>query len=170
MYVLLIVYCESQQKVNAFKAKSSLDKTSQWCVYRLNIPFPDDLTKFIVFFNHLEKFLQNLKDFVWKLLLFMCQNSSISNNSIKHKYTVSMSKTVLFQAIQFSKSSDCSISNSSVQHTYTVSMSKTVVFQKIQFSIHTQFQCQKQFYFKQFSLAYNNSSISNNSVQHKYAV
>ena len=34
-------------------------------VCRLNISFPDDLTKFIVFFNHLEKFLQNLKDFVF---------------------------------------------------------------------------------------------------------
>ena len=29
-------------------------------------------------------------------------NSSISNNSVLHKSTVSMSKTVLFQAIQFS--------------------------------------------------------------------
>ena len=29
-------------------------------------------------------------------------DSSISNSSAKHKYTVSMSKTVLFQTIQFS--------------------------------------------------------------------
>ena len=39
----------------------------------------------------------------------------------------------------------------------TLSMSKTVQFQTIQFSISTQFWCQ-------------NSSILNNSVQHKYAV
>ena len=31
-------------------------------------------------------------------------NSSISNNSVLHKYTVLMSKTVLFQTIQFSTS------------------------------------------------------------------
>ena len=31
-----------------------------------------------------------------------CQKSSNSNNSILHKYTVSMSKTVLFQTVQFS--------------------------------------------------------------------
>ena len=30
--------------------------------------------------------------------------------------------------------------------------------------------CQKQFYLKQFGLAYKNSSISNSSVQHKYTV
>ena len=30
------------------------------------------------------------------------QNSSISNSSLRHKYTVSMSKKVLFQATQFS--------------------------------------------------------------------
>ena len=45
------------------------------------------------------------------------------------------------------------ILNSSVYHKYTVSMSKTVLLQIIQFSISKQFQCQKQFYFKQFSLA-----------------
>ena len=39
-----------------------------------------------------------------------------------------------------------SISNYSVLHT------KTVLFQTIQFSISTPFKCQKQFYFKQFSL------------------
>ena len=49
-------------------------------------------------------------------------------------------KTVLFQIIHFS--------------ICTVSMSKTVLFQTIQFSISRLVQCQKQFYFKQFSLAY----------------
>ena len=33
-----------------------------------------------------------------------------------------------------------------------VSMSKTVLFQTYQFSISTQFNCQKHFYFKLFSL------------------
>ena len=41
---------------------------------------------------------------------------------------------------------------------------KTVLFQTIQFSISTQFQCQRQFYFKQFFLAYKNNSISNNAL------
>ena len=36
------------------------------------------------------------------------QNNSISNNSIEHKYTVSMSKTVLFQEIQFCTSTQLS--------------------------------------------------------------
>ena len=61
--------------------------------------------------------------------------SSISNNSVHslyNKYTVWLSKTFLFQAIQFSQ---------------------TVLIQTIQFSISTQFICQKQFNFKQFSLA-----------------
>ena len=31
------------------------------------------------------------------------QNSSISNNSVSHKYTVLMPKKVLFQTIQFSR-------------------------------------------------------------------
>ena len=48
-------------------------------------------------------------------------------------------------------------------------MSKTVLFKTVQFSISTQIQCQKQFYLKQFSLAYKNSSISKNSVMQKYS-
>ena len=57
-----------------------------------------------------------------------------------------------------------------VEHRYKVSMSKTVSFQKIQFSTSTKYQCQKQFYFKKFSLAQvqsinvKNSFISKNSV------
>ena len=53
--------------------------------------------------------------------------------SIVFVYTQLNVKTVLFKTIQFNVS--------------TVSMSKTVLFQIIQFSI------QKQFHFKQFSLA-----------------
>ena len=44
-----------------------------------------------------------------------------------------------------------------------VSISKTVQFQIIQFSISTQFKCK-------YSLVVKNSSILNNSVQHKYVV
>ena len=62
--------------------------------------------------------------------------------SINFVYTQLNIKRVLFQTIQFSVS--------------TVSMSKTVVFQTIQFSINTQ-------------LKYQNSSILNNLVYHKYA-
>ena len=47
-------------------------------------------------------------------------------------------KTVLFQVIQFRIS--------------TVSMLKTVLFQAVQFSKSTQFNCQKYFYLKLFSL------------------
>ena len=64
--------------------------------------------------------------------------------SIDFVYTQLNVKTVLYQIIQFSKS--------------TVLMSKTVPFQTIQFSV------QKQFHFEQFSLACKNSSISKNSV------
>ena len=52
----------------------------------------------------------------------------------------------------------------------------TVLFQAIQFSIITQFQCQKQFYFKQFNLvkvkfnSIKKGSISNNSVEHTYSL
>ena len=67
--------------------------------------------------------------------------SFISNNSVKHVYTVWFSKTFLFQAIQFSQ---------------TV-LIQTILIQTIHFSIsiyffHTQLMS-KQFYFKQFSLA-----------------
>ena len=80
---------------------------------------------------------------------FIHINSSISNNSVLQKYIVLMSKnsslnnffaytqlnvkTVIFQAVQFSIN--------------TVSLSNTVLFQTIKFSI------QKQFSFKQLSLA-----------------
>ena len=50
-----------------------------------------------------------------------------------------MSNTNLFQAIQFSKSSDNSISNSSGWHKNLVSMSKKDLFQTIQFSISIHF-------------------------------
>ena len=53
-------------------------------------------------------------------------------------YTQLNVKTVLVQKIQFTIS--------------TVSMSKTVQFQTIQLSISTQFNSQKHFYFKLFSL------------------
>ena len=52
--------------------------------------------------------------------IFIHLNSSISNNSVSHKFTVSMSKI-------------SSISNNSVEHT------KTVLFQTIQSSIGSQF-------------------------------
>ncbi len=48
-----------------------------------------------------------------------CQNSSILNNSVKHKYRFNVKNS--------------SISNTSVQHKYTVSLSKTFLFQAIQF-------------------------------------
>ena len=67
-------------------------------------------------------------------------NSSISNNSVQHKYTVSVSKTVLFQTIQFSQ---------------------TVPIKTIQFSISTQFIYQKRVLFQviQFSTSMQFSSI-----------
>ena len=89
-----------------------------------------------------------------------------------------MSKTVLFQTIQFCMSIDyflfknSSIPTNSVSQQYADSMSKTVIFETIPFSkttestsfekefyfkhhfcISTQFQFQKQLYLKQFSLA-----------------
>ena len=61
--------------------------------------------------------------------------------------TVSLSKTFLFQAIQFSQT----VLIQTIQFSLsTVSMSKTVLYQTIQFSISTQFK-------------YQNSSISSNS-------
>ena len=63
--------------------------------------------------------------------------SFISKNSVSHVYTVKLSKTFLFQAIQFSQ---------------------TVLIQTIQFSIsivfvHTHSYVSKQFYIKQFNFA-----------------
>ena len=52
-----------------------------------------------------------------------------------------------------------SISNNSVQSTCTVLLSKTVLFKTVQFRMSTQFQCQKQFYFKKFSLAFIHSLV-----------
>ncbi len=65
-----------------------------------------------------------------------------------------MSKTFLFQAIQFSQTVliqtiQFSIS---IDFVYTQLNVKTVLFQTIQFSIST-VSMSKQFYFKQFSLA-----------------
>ena len=69
--------------------------------------------------------------------IFIHINSSISTNSVKHKYTVQLSKTFLFQAIQFGQ---------------------TVLIQEIQFSIsivfvYTQLNVNLKFYLKEFSLA-----------------
>ena len=76
------------------------------------------------------------KHFYFKLF------SLVNSNSAKYKYrfvyTQLNVKTFLYETIQFSVS--------------TVSMSKTVLFQTIQFSMSTQFNCQKHFYFKLFSL------------------
>ena len=55
-----------------------------------------------------------------------------------------MSKTVLFQTIQFSIS---------IVFVYTQLNVKIVLFETIQFSMSLQVECQKQFHFKQFSLA-----------------
>ena len=108
--------------------------------------------------------------------IFIQINSSISNNSVLPKSTVSSSKTFLFQVMQFSQTvliqtTQFSISIVFVQtqldvktvlfqtiqfNVSTVSMSKTVPFQTIHFSISVQFKCQ-------------NSSISKSSVKLKYA-
>ena len=58
-----------------------------------------------------------------------------------------LNMTVLFQTIQFN------ISIVFFFFVYTQLIVKTVLFQTIQFSISTQFECQKQFHFKQLSLA-----------------
>ena len=76
--------------------------------------------------------------------IFIQINSSISNNSVKHKYTVQLSKTFLFQAIQFSqtvliKTIQFSIS---IVFVYTQLKVKTFLFQTIQFNIAMQFKCQ----------------------------
>ena len=67
-----------------------------------------------------------------------------------------MSKIVLFQTIQFRISTLFKCQTSSIS-------SNSVYFKEFCFA-KVQVQNQKQFYFKQFSLAYKNSSILNNSV------
>ena len=78
--------------------------------------------------------------------------SSISNNSVEHEYTVYLSNTFLFQAIQFIQ---------------------TVLMQLIQFSISIDFvytdKCQNSSILNnsvlcKYSFKDKNSSISNNSV------
>ena len=72
----------------------------------------------------------------------------ISNNSVYHEYTFQLSKTFLFQAIQFRQT----VLIQTIQFSgSTVLMTKTVPFQTIQFNKSEQFRCQ-------------NSSVSSNSV------
>ena len=102
--------------------------------------------------------------------IFIQINNSISNNSIKYKYTIQLSKTFLFQVmnsqtfliqkIQFSISIVSVYAQLNIKRILfrtiqfsvgTVSVSKTVLFQTVQFSISAQFTCQ-------------NSPISSSSV------
>ena len=75
--------------------------------------------------------------------------SSISNNSVKYKYKIQLSKTFLFQTIQFSQTVLMQSIQFSISTVFVYSQLriKTVLFQIIQYNV-TQFQCQKQFYFK----------------------
>ena len=56
----------------------------------------------------------------------------------------------------------------------TLSMSKTVPFQAIPFDVSTQFKCKYSLIVKNISISnysvYSNSSKSNNSLKHRYAV
>ena len=73
--------------------------------------------------------------------IFIQINGSISNNSVKQKYTVQQSKTFLFQAIYFSQmvlTQEIRFSITIV-FVYTQLNVKTVLFQAIQFSISMQF-------------------------------
>ena len=70
------------------------------------------------------------------------------STKFKCKYRVYLSKTFLFQAIQFSQTVLIQTIQFSVS---TVSMPKTVLVQTVQFSMSTQFK-------------YQNSSISSNLV------
>ena len=76
--------------------------------------------------------------------IFKHITSCISNNSVKHKYTVQLSKTFLLKAIQFSQTVlTITIQFSiSIVFVYTQLNVKTVLFPTIQFSI-VQFQYQK---------------------------
>ena len=86
--------------------------------------------------------------------IFIKINRSIWNNSSKYKYTAYFSKTFLFQAIQFSQT----------DLIQTINFSISVIFVYTQLNVKTAFHSQKQLFFEQFSLAYKNSSISNNKV------
>ena len=87
----------------------------------------------------ISKLFQTIQFSISKLFnaesIFIQMNSCISNNSVKHEYTVELSKTFLFQTIQFSQ---------------------TVLIQTIQLSISI--------VFVYTQLNVKNSSISNNSV------
>ena len=98
--------------------------------------------------------------------VFIQINSSISSYSVQHNYTVYLSRTFLFQVIQFSQTVLIQIIQFSER---TFSMLKTVLFQTIQFSVST-VSMSKTILLKKISLAWKNISISNNSVQHKYII
>ena len=86
--------------------------------------------------------------------IFTETNTSISNNSVKHKYRVKLSKTFLFQAIQFNEMvliKTIQFNISIVIFFYTQLNVKTVLLQTIQFSINTKFR-------------YQNSYISTDSI------
>ena len=85
--------------------------------------------------------------------------TSISKNSVKHVYTVELAKTFQFQGIQFIQTFLIQLIQFSISID-VVSMQlnvKTVLYYTIQFSV-VEFQCQKQFHFKQFSSALAHSS------------
>ena len=72
---------------------------------------------------------------------------------------INSSKTVLFQTIKFSISTQFKYQKTVLFQTIRFSIStqaqcqKTIPFQTIQFGICTQFKCQKQLYFKHFNQA-----------------
>ena len=93
--------------------------------------------------------------------------------------TVSMTKTVQFQTIQFSISTQFKCKNSLIVKTVlflAIQFSQAVLIQLIQFSIclHT-VKCQNSStlnnsFWCKYSFNVNNSSISNHSVEHKYCI
>ena len=66
-------------------------------------------------------------------------NSSISNNSVKHKYIIQLSKTPLYQAIQFSQIVPTQKIQFSISiiFVHTQLYVKTFLFQTIQSGIST---------------------------------
>ena len=64
--------------------------------YKLTVSLKSDLVVWVLWHINLCR-LFNAKS------IFIQINSSISNISVKYKYTVQLSKTFLFQAIQFSQ-------------------------------------------------------------------
>ena len=124
------------------------------------------LFSFFFFFTRLELSVSLFLGLIWFGLVWFYGISTIVYHLMPNPFLYI--KTVLFQTIQFSINLVFVYTQLNIQRVlfqtiqfsinsvfcYTQLNIQTGLFQTIQFNVSTQFKCQKQFYFKQFSFAW----------------